>query len=651
MVTDSIVETNISVDDHVDTEIEGFLNPLNPQSFFLFAGAGSGKTRSLVNALNHVQKNHGEMLSSHGRQVGVITYTNAACDEINRRVKFHSLFYVATIHRFAWELIKGFHSDIRDWLRENLNFEILKLKEEEEKGREGTKASIIRKAQIKSKSERLDRLDSIMSFSYSPTGENKEPNSLNHSEVISICSNFIAHKPILRWILVGRFPFLLVDESQDTNKHLIDALFIVANEHSDRFALGLIGDVMQQIYADGKERIEEVLPQTWAKPSKKLNHRCPRRVVGLINKIREQVDTHTQDPRSDAEDGYVKLYIRPVSVADKNHAEDHIRRDMASTCNDELWNVRENCKILVLEHHMAAQRLGFENIFTELSRIESWRTALLDGSLPSLRFFTQSVLPLVALQRQGDRFYVARILRQNSPLITEAALREASDPALLLKQAKTGVEALAQIWEKGEPTCGEVLLCIAKHNLLVIPDILLPVLKVLKAENDAAEKSEDENFLEKELADVIKSFQEDDETDDPINPETAALLSAMTAPFSEIDVYQKYVSGLAPFDTHQGVKGLEFDRVMVIIDDSEARGFMFGYDKLFGAKAASKTDIKNISEGRETGVDRTRRLLYVTCSRAERSLALVMYTENPDAVKNHVLENNWFQEDEIHISN
>lgn len=39
------------VDDHVDTEIKECLTAVPPQSFFMFAGAGSGKTRSLINTL------------------------------------------------------------------------------------------------------------------------------------------------------------------------------------------------------------------------------------------------------------------------------------------------------------------------------------------------------------------------------------------------------------------------------------------------------------------------------------------------------------------------------------------------------------------------------------------------------------------------
>jgi DNA helicase II / ATP-dependent DNA helicase PcrA len=74
---------------------------------------------------------------------------------------------------------------------------------------------------------------------------------------------------------------------------------------------------------------------------------------------------------------------------------------------------------------------------------------------------------------------------------------------------------------------------------------------------------------------------------------------------------------------------------------------MFGYDKLFGAKEPSANDQKNEASGKETGLDRTRRLLYVTCNRAEKSVALVAYTDNPQSVKDHVVANGWFSEDEI----
>ena len=92
---------------------------------------------------------------------------------------------------------------------------------------------------------------------------------------------------------------------------------------------------------------------------------------------------------------------------------------------------------------------------------------------------------------------------------------------------------------------------------------------------------------------------------------------------------------------------LEFDRVLVIIDDSEAKGFMFSYDKLFGVKNLSETDINNMAEGKETSINRTQRLFYVTCTRAKKSLAVVMYTNNPEKVKEEVIQKGWFKEEEI----
>ena len=93
---------NDELDLHVDEQIKQCLDLQAPQSFFLFAGAGSGKTRSLVNALDHVRHTVGKKLRRHGRKVAVITYTKAARDEIIRRTQFTNSQPVGHGHQMNW---------------------------------------------------------------------------------------------------------------------------------------------------------------------------------------------------------------------------------------------------------------------------------------------------------------------------------------------------------------------------------------------------------------------------------------------------------------------------------------------------------------------------------------------------------------------
>jgi DNA helicase-2/ATP-dependent DNA helicase PcrA len=117
--------------------------------------------------------------------------------------------------------------------------------------------------------------------------------------------------------------------------------------------------------------------------------------------------------------------------------------------------------------------------------------------------------------------------------------------------------------------------------------------------------------------------------------------------YDQVVRFAEYISDRGPFGTYEGVKGLEFDRVLIVLDDSEARGFLFLYEKLFGPKLLSDQDRKNAAEGAETGIDRTRRLLYVTCTCAKKSLALVAYSESPDTLAAAVVRQGWFTAEEL----
>ena len=626
------------VDIQVDDQISVCLNLEKPISFFLFAGAGSGKTGSLVKALKRLRDESGKRLRLRGQRVGVITYTNAACDEIKQRLDFDPLVEVSTIHSFVWSLIGGFHADIKQWLKVNLKNEIAELEELQVKGRAGTKAALDREKSIETKQKRLDGLDDIKRFTYSPNGDNRGRDSLNHAEVIKIGADLLTQKQLMQTILVNKFPILLIDESQDTNKLLMDAFLAVQAQQNKRFCLGLFGDTMQRIYADGKMDLGKDLP-SWAKPVKKMNHRCPRRIVKLINKIRSSVDTQEQSPRTDKEDGFVHLFILPSGTPDKLLAEHNARQRMVAVTGDPLWNSSdEDVKTLILEHHMAARRMGFLGMFEPLYQASRLKTALMDGSLPGLRFFSQYVLPLVQAKRNGDEFIAAAIVRKFSPLLSKARLKRMADLGMdqsnPVKEARVAVEQLIACWSiNAEPRFVDILRCVSQTGLFEIPESLRPIASRNIIEQ---KKAEEGNEI---------SVPEDEDT----NSELDAWDKFMLTPFSQIEPYTAYVKGLAPFDTHQGVKGLEFPRVLVVMDDDEARGFLFSYGKLFGVKDKTKSDLENERDGKDTGIDRTRRLFYVTCSRAEKSLAIVAYSSDPDKVRDHVVHEGWFENGEVEI--
>jgi len=204
----------------------------------------------------------------------------------------------------------------------------------------------------------------------------------------------------------------------------------------------------------------------------------------------------------------------------------------------------------------------------------------------------------------------------------------------ILETAKKKVEELCKAYDDNpDITFFELLKIISTDGVFEIPRGYKPILKKL--------------FLDSELD--LGEFPEE-ETDNTAEPSTDTmdcLDNFLGTRFSQIQKYVHHITEQPPFFTHQGVKGLEFPRVMAIIDDAEAKGFLFSYDKLFGIKDKTDADIKNEQEGKETGIDRTRRLFYVICSRAEESLAIVAYTGNASALKTSLSGKDWFSDDEI----
>lgn len=606
-----------NIDAQVDETLTKCILSTPRKSFFLFAGAGSGKTHSLVHLLKKIRDSIGKNLLLRGKNVAVITYTNAATDEIINRLDYSPIFHVSTIHSFVWDVIKYYQTDIKKLYCGYIvkDMEALSKKLDETKSKT-TKTYLSNVEKLKYQKERLVKAQTIEKFVYNPNGSNPEYNALKHAEVIKISAQMIIENKMLQQIIAQQYPILLIDESQDTKKELVDAFFEIQKNFANIFTLGLLGDQKQRIYADGKENIESIIPAGWEKPVKSMNYRSAKRIIQLANTIGKDIDIHAeQRSREGADDGFVRLFVvQQRDGINKDEVEQIVMNTMSEYTQDEKWKGEDaDVKILTLEHMMAARRLGFDSFFASFSKVSKYQMTFLQGSVSEIDFFTKEVLPIAKSIKEDGRIAL-EILKKYSPLLSR---QNAEKPYELYLRCREEAKKIAEI-VNGNSTIRTVVDEIIESQLLIVPDVVRQAYSL--------KPSDIEDTIEEELR---------------------AWVEVMDLPIDMVHKYDNYVNHRSRFDTHQGVKGLEFDRVMVIIDDSESKGFLFSYDKLFGVKDLSDRDKQNLSEGKETSVERTKRLFYVTCTRAKNSLAVVMYTNNPERVKTEAVSKKWFTENEI----
>lgn len=610
---------NNNIDSQVDETLEKCILATPRKSFFLFAGAGSGKTYSLVLLLKKIREKIGQDLMLRGKNVAVITYTNAATDEIINRLDYSPVFHISTIHSFVWDVIKYYQNDIKQlycqYLRDDIRIIGEKLDSARNKTTKTYRTNFEKMNYLK---DWLERAETIEKFVYNPNGSNPEYNALNHADVIKISAQMIMNSLMLQRIIAQRYPIFLIDESQDTKKELVDAFFSIQKNFGETFTLGLLGDQKQRIYTDGKKDMVSIIPIEWEKPVKKMNYRSAKRIVKLANAIGKDIDFHAEQvSREDAIEGFARLFIvQQGNGINKDEVEQTVMKKMCELTKDAKWvEANTNVKILTLEHMMAARRLGFEQFFGPLSKVTKYQMTFLQGTVSELEFFTKEILPIADSIKEDGRIAL-EILKSNSPLLSKKNIEKSYELYLRCRE-ETGTVAKKV---NDDHSIREVVKAVRDSQLLTIPEVIRQACELTP-----------------------------DEINDEMEEDLQAWVKVMDLPISMVRKYDDYVNQHTRFDTHQGVKGLEFERVMVIIDDSEAKGFMFSYDKLFGVKELTETDIKHIEAGEESSIDRTLRLFYVTCTRAKESLAVIMYTSDPNKVRNQAINKGWFAEQEIEL--
>lgn len=319
--------------------------------------------------------------------------------------------------------------------------------------------------------------------------------------------------------------------------------------------------------------------------------------------------------------GYPGISDPKLTITTKVMTSETLKHDSAVqyalSKTDNTLKLPEKYNGLGYQNLMAASRFGFLELYLPLNEVPVFNTSLRDGSISELSFLSKVISPLVQAYKGNNDFEVLKIVKEYSPLMESKKWISLDDQTKALQQVESAVDKLMELWKDDAiPTCLDVLRSIQDTGLFKLDE---------RVDNILSSPAADESIR------------------------ITALRKALSVPFTTLEKYFAYVSDNTRFATHQGVKGLEFPRVMVIIDDAEAKGFLFSYEKLFGVKLKTETDIKNEREGKDNSITRTTRLFYVACTRAQKSLAIIAYTYDCEAVKATAMKNNWFEDDEIRL--
>lgn len=256
----------------------------------IYAGPGAGKTHFLVENVKNIITNNDAIAKSKSRKILCITYTNAAVDEIHKRLERYIDYVEAyTIHGFIIEhIIKPFQRDLIDIMKSDFNISV------SEKGKitsqiEGLgilhgidKEEIFNYIKTtnpgKFDTDEFNYSKKIMSdvevdnnkflssistgeFSYELKASNKinkehivpikqyiwsVVRKLTHDEILYFGYRILEKNPTALYAMRVKFPFIFIDEFQDTNPLQTLIVKLIGQKSSK---IIVVGDIAQSIYS------------------------------------------------------------------------------------------------------------------------------------------------------------------------------------------------------------------------------------------------------------------------------------------------------------------------------------------------------------------------------------------------------------------
>jgi DNA helicase-2/ATP-dependent DNA helicase PcrA len=546
--------------------------------FRLEAGAGAGKTYSLVKALQLIINEEGAQFVRRHQKIACITYTNVATDEVTRRTDGNPVVQASTIHSFCWELCKNFQSVLRS--------EVINIPQLAEK--------IDDSGEIGSRKISYDlgyrRVTSTEIF-------------LHHDDVLTLMLALMENSKFRR-ILTSRFPVLFIDEYQDTDAVFAESLIRNFIEPGSGPLIGLFGDSWQKIYRTGAGRIDHA---NLHMIGKEANFRSVSTIVNILNRLRPDLPQQISDP---AATGSAKVYHSNGFNGQRRtgghwggdlpaHEAHRYLVALRDTLANAGWDFSpQNTKILMLTHNV----LAAEQHYSQILGVFEYNDSLLKKEDPHIAFLADTVEPACAAfsaRKFGEMFLA--IGGKGGRLSSFAEKCDwTRDVQRLLELRATG-------------TIGDIIDLLRDTRKPMLPDTVLRT--------------------EKKLAEATR-----EEIDASITLRQIERLRSV--PYSELIALSEFINDYTPFSTKHGVKGAEFENVLVVL----GRGWnQYNWNQFL------EWFPNRYSHNKEESYVRNRNLFYVACSRAKRNLALLFTQElTQDAL--NTLEC-WFGAENISVFN
>ena len=676
-MTDKISEKNKQLELDIQKNINRCLD--NFESFCFDAGAGAGKTYALQKSIEHILKTKGKALKQNNQKILCITYTNAAKDEILDRLGKNSSVIISTIHEFLWGFIaiqqellmieherkiKGELNKIEQKINSNALSSSVTLADfqaaiSDEKFLEvfyNTPSSPAEKfkSMIKEYNEYFSPyLSNVKTFSslvkivikkykleqtlkqiedkkskqiiYNPiqNQDKLEKYVISHDTLLLYSKNIITGQNILKRLFSDRYPYVLVDEYQDTDKKVIDIIDSIRTYASSKkkFMVSFFGDSLQNIYETGVG----ILPKKneYQIIEKKFNRRSSKKIVELIEKIRND-NFGQQSIYTDFDNGSYKFYV----------ANDNFDLDIFLQKN----NLTNNTACLLMKNDDITKARGFDKILTVLKSFprfsgknyENMTNEFLQKNLQHMGWFLRDILTFIDfIQKiENDNSTVREIVQFITPYKSTLTFAEMQKFISSLRKINLSTltinKCINEIINIKGRISGEKIL----RNIFSIDDMEKDILINIK------NRAHDYFYYSQGLENSGKDMTVIDE-------------------FFELNIsiffkWYNYIfddarkDGVSYYTLH-GSKGLEFDNVVVVLQDNFAKKtdyckfFFENYNTKFASDTQSQKAAAQFQKA-AAQFQKVRNLLYVAFSRAKINLYVIYKNNSSEDLPENIKE-------------